>query len=177
MPKKGFGWGGRKETLILKKQDIYSSKLSHWIYGARSCLKDTYVFILFFFAVPQIILSDKTTVYKAMEPLWMCTKRIFYISIATWEEYLVATGIKTNFSRASLWYQFCCIIRCLTLKAAWFSPTKRDCGSFFVLIVSWCSVHHSVSAVIPLCSCIQSSVRELSLQSLLILAWKTLCKS
>lgn len=90
-----------------------------------------------------------------MEHLWMCTTRIFYSSIAIWKKYLVATGIKPNFSHDSLWYQFCCIIRCLTLKAAWFSPTRRDCGSFFVLIVSWCSVRHSASAVIALHSCIE----------------------
>lgn len=167
-----------------KKRNINFKEARYLLFKAESLnlwrkkLSQRHICLHFiFFAVPQIILSGKTTVYKAMEPLWMCTKRIFYISIATWEEYLVATAIKTNFSRASLWYQFCCIIRCLTLKAAWFSPTKRDCGSFFVLIVSWCSVHHSVSAIVPLCSCIQSSVRELSLQSLLILAWKTFCKS
>lgn len=63
---------------------------------------------------------------------------------------------KNQFSHIILCEKFCCIIRC-----------------FFMLIVSQYSTPHGVCALIPPCGCIQSSVRDLSLQSLVILAWKS----
>lgn len=164
-----------------KKRNIYFKEARYLLFKAESLnlwqkkLSQRHICLHFiFYALPQIILSGKTTVHKTMAHLWMCATRIFCSSIAIWKEYLVATQIKTN--SHMLLFDTSFAASSGALKAAWFSPTKTDCGSFFMLIISWCSVHYSVSAVIPLCTCIQSSVRELSLQSLLILAWKTLCK-
>lgn len=114
----------------------------------RSCLKDTSSFCF--------LCVTRNNSERQGESLQSCEA---YIN-KDHRDILLLSGRniwnKNQFYHIIHYEKFCCIIKC-----------------FFVLIVLQYSTPHGVCALISLWGCIQSSVRELSLQSLVILAWKS----